>query len=445
MKRAQSLRFLMAAVLVGGLPGIGQAAMGDNATTFGLLPADMATAQSLSLFGDQVSTTWYNPASLTRGPEGELTGGLFHTEPSLEVESHGGTNAPTRRGKVLNDTRSQAQLIGMKKDLSDLTRYDHPVYFGFMAGIEQYGKDLMAFESKTAEEGQFFNYGRQPLFLALGGGTNLWRGIDAGLSLRLTLESDATMETRSDLAGNTEKEDIEVHAEPRITPVLGFNVRMGETFCSRTPCALDKLDMALVFRGESRSQTNVDANAVIPGTVPEPGLDLIIETLDSYQPPMASLAGKYQWGAANIGLTAEFQAWSELEDELEDDVVKDQANLKFDDIVIPRLGVEYKLNDHMTLRSGAAWEESPLKSRRSEEVNYMDNDRVVFGLGGSMEISEPPILAYPIRLDFGYQYHHLRDRDFTLSGTNQNGDPYEERVTAGGEVHAVSGSFTVKF
>lgn len=445
MKRAQPTRLLMAAVFACGLPGISQAAMSDNATTFGLLPADMATAQSFSLFSDQVSATWYNPASLTRGPEGELTGGMLHSEPTLEVESHGGTNAPTRRGDVLNDTRSQQVLIGMKKDLSDLTEFDHPIYFGFMAGVEKFGKDLMAFESKVADEGQFMRYNRQPLFLTLGGGTNIWRGVDIGASIRLTLEADAKMDTKSDLAGNTSEEDISVVAEPMITPVLGFNVRAGETFCSKTPCALDKLDLALSFRGESKSSTNVNANAVIPGTVPEPGLDLIIETIDSYQPPMASLGGKYQWGKANIAVSADFQAWSELDEELEKDTIKDQANLEFDDVVVPRVGLEYQLTDHLTLRTGAYYSESPLKSETSREVNYVDNDRAVVGLGGSMDIADPPILAYPLRLDFGYQYHHLMDRDFTLTGTNENGDPYEENVTAGGEVHAASVSFTVKF
>lgn len=445
-RRETQLMLFLVAILLGAFPALGRSAMSDNATTYGLLPADVATAQAFSLFADQVSATWYNPAALTRGPEGELTGALLHGQPSLEVESHGGKNAPSREGDVLNDTPTQSQVIGMKKDISDLTKFDHPIYFGFIAGIEKFGKDLMAFESKTAGEGQFFNYNRQPLFLALGGGTNLWRGIDAGLSLRITLESNATMETRSTLGGKTSKEDIDVSAEPVPVPVLGFNVAMGETFCSMTPCFLEKLDLALAFRGESKSQTNVDANAVIPGTVSEPGLDLIISTIDAYQPPMASLGGRYDLTEnIELALTTEFQAWSELEEELEKDVVKDQANLEFDDTVVPRLGATWRYNDHITVRSGVSYEESPLVSERSEEVNYMDNDRVVVGLGGSMEVADPPILAYPLRLDFGYQYHHLQDRDFTLSGTNQNGNPYEEDVTAGGDVHAVTGSFTLKF
>src|SRR5690554_3605168 len=72
------------------------ASMGNTATTFGILPTDIASAQGLSLFNSQVSATYYNPAFLVRDPRGELTAGLFHAEHELRVDSQGGFNAPTR-------------------------------------------------------------------------------------------------------------------------------------------------------------------------------------------------------------------------------------------------------------------------------------------------------------------------------------------------------------
>lgn len=243
------------AALIASMASVGtvaHAGMSNTATTFGILPSDIASAQSLSLFNNQVSATYYNPAYLARDTRGELTGGLFHAEPSLEVESHGGVNAPTRTGDVLDDTPSQQVLIGMKKDLSFLTKYDHPIMFGFMAGVEKFGKEMMAFQSGTSNEGQFFNYGRQPLFLNLGAGTNVWRGIDVGASIRVTLHADATMTTQSDLAGNTERENIEVAAEPVMVPILAVNMNAGETLCSRSPCWMDKLDAAIVYKGYAK-------------------------------------------------------------------------------------------------------------------------------------------------------------------------------------------------
>ena len=94
---------------------------------------------------------------------------------------------------------------------------------------------------------------------------------------------------------------------------------------------------------------------------------------------------------------------------------------------------------------GVAFQESPLESIRTEDVNYLDNDKVIFGLGSSLVIDNPPILAYPMRLDFGYQFQKLEERDFELT-TNRPGvaNPYEV-VTADGDVHVFSGAITVKF
>ncbi len=53
------------------------AAMGNTATTYGLLPTDVGTAQALSMFNTQASALYYNPAYLTQDPRGELTFGYF--------------------------------------------------------------------------------------------------------------------------------------------------------------------------------------------------------------------------------------------------------------------------------------------------------------------------------------------------------------------------------
>ena len=92
-----------------------QASMGNIGTTYGVMAADVATAQSLSMFNDQVSATYYNPAYLTKDPRGELTLGLLHAEQELRADG------PLRDGDVLADSPSQHVLIGMKTNLSSLT------------------------------------------------------------------------------------------------------------------------------------------------------------------------------------------------------------------------------------------------------------------------------------------------------------------------------------
>ncbi|EKF73121.1 aromatic hydrocarbon degradation membrane protein [Alcanivorax hongdengensis A-11-3] len=440
------------AVALGVAGSAAQASMGNIGTTYGVLPSDVASAQALSLFNPQVSATYYNPAYLTRDDRGELTMGLMHAEHELRVSSQGGAAPPVRNGDVLQDSPSQHVLLGMKTDLTSLTQYDHPLYLGFMLGVEKYGEEMLAFQSATSQEGQYFEYGRQPLFLNLGGATQLWRGLDAGASARITLQSTASLKATTDLAGNTRYEQLDVSAKPSIRPILGLNMDWGESFCPDGDCWYSGLETALAFRGYSNTSTTVDANTTIPGVISSPGLTLAVTTLDSYQPNIYSAGVLYGKQRFRVGASVEMQQWSDLEDEFRRDTIKDQAvtsdvgTLKFKDIVIPRVGAEYRINNTFMVTGGVAYSESPLESNASLDVNYLDTDKWIVGLGLTARYKNPKILAYPVRFDFAYQYQKLQPRKFDLYASNSPVYPQPfETVEADGDVHVFSGSITLKF
>lgn len=420
--------------------------MGNTPSDHGLLPHDVATAQALSIFNTQTSSVYYNPARLAGDELSELTGGIFHAEHELSARSLGGDAPRDRDGRVLDDTPSQQLLLGLKTDLSDLTTFGHPLYMGFMVGSEKHAQEMLAFNAETSEEGQFLRYGRQPLFLALGFGTQLWRGIDVGLAMRITLHSDASLFTRTDLAGNTENESLDVTARPVVRPIAGLNVNVGDTFCSVQDCWQDNLDIALAYRGYANTRVEVDAEAEIPGTVANPGLPLAIQAVDSFQPEIATLGIQYEFaGHTRVGLTAEYQVWERLEDKLERDTVRDQGNVRLDDVFIPRLGVAHDLTDSFTVKAGISREESPLGDDPTPDVNYLDNDRWVAGLGFSAVAHNLPFMAHPVHIDFGYQYQDLEERDFDLTSTDPADPQPYETVRTSGEVHVFTGSITLKF
>ena len=422
------------------------AGMGSTSARFGILPHDISTAQALSLFGDQSSMVFYNPAALAHDSKGELTGSFLHAAQELEADSLGGSAPLVRDGDVLDDTPAQQLLLGMKTNLTDITAYKHPLYLGFMVGTDKLAQELLAFSSETAEEGQFFRSGREPLFIALGFGTQLWRGIHIGATARITLESDASLVSTSDLNGETSNEQLNVSAAPVLRPIAGISVQMGDTFCTHEDCWLDRLDLALAWRGAAYTRVNAITRTEVPGTIAAPGLPLDVNAISSYQPRTAVAGVRYRIGKTFIGISAEFQQWSDLEKELAKDTIRDQANLRFDDIVIPRIGIEYHMNDSVRLKTGIGWEESPLQSGLSPDVNFLDNDRLIVGAGISLTAHELPkhlFMLSPIRLDFGYQFHALKERDFDLS---RSGEPTPfERVSAEGSVHAFAGSITMKF
>lgn len=422
------------------------ASMGNIATTYGLLPQDMATSQSFSLFSDQVSASYYNPASLALSERGELTFGFLQATPSLEVTSNGGANPPQRSGTVLESNQTETVLFGMKTNLTSLTKFKTPVYLALMAGVEKYGLEMLAFESNSSQEGQFMQYGQKPLFLSVSAAANIMPGFHLGAGVRVTLHAKANMVLESDLAGNTNSEELEVNAEPVFIPLIGAYFDVDTLLCGdATECLWQGLDLAISYRGESDTQTKVNANATIPGTIPDPGLPLVVSTLDAYQPMIISMGARYQltpnW---QLATTIEYQNWAELENKLKDDTIKDQANLKFSDAIVPRFGARYEYASNTHLLIGLSYEESVLDDGLSPDVNVFDNDRFILGAGVTHEYGDTKFLAFPLRIDAAYQYHHLVERDFVLSSDEVATSPYES-VTASGNAHVVSVSFSMMF
>lgn len=430
------------------------ATMGNLATTYGLLPTDIATAQALSMFNTQASAVYYNPAYLAKDSRGELTSGLMHADHSLKAKSLGGEAPLNRKNDTILNKPSQHVLLGMKTNLSSMSKMEHPLYFGVMLGVEEYGAEMMAFSSETSGQGQYLEYGRQPLFMNFGFGTKVWRGIDVGLSLRTTLHAKAELNASSELDGSTHHESMNVSATPSMKPIAGINIDWGETFCSSNDCWFSGLETAFSYRAKSNTHAVVDSNIIIEGMLPDPGMKLNILTLDSYQPDIISAGVSYSGERWQVAAVAEHQRWSDLEKELKKDTISspaleasgDREAVKFKDIVIPRLGGRYNLTEHFAVSGGVAYSKSPIDSRSSLDMNFLDGDKLIVGLGLTAEYPKTRFLAFPVRFDVGYQYQNVDKKEFDLYHTGyQGGAVSYETVEAHGDVHVFSGSMTLKF
>lgn len=416
-----------------------QASQGNIADTYGLMPLDVGSAQGFSMFNESVAATYYNPAYLTKDPRAELTGGMFHGAHELRA------SGADRNGDVLADSPTQQVLVGMKADIMALTDLEHPVYIGVMAGVEKFSRELLAFNAGTSSQGQFFQYDRQPLFLNIGGATQLWRGVSGGFATRLTLHNEASLTTTTDLAGNTRYEQLSVDAKPSIRSIFGASIDFGDTLCPESDCFADGFEMALAYRATSVARTKVSASTTIPGLIPKTDpLEFTISTYDSFQPSIMSVAFQYRADNWRMAVALEQQNWSDLEDEFAKDDVRDQANIQFRDILVPRIAGEYRVGA-MGFIAGLAWQESAIKSDSSLDVNYFDNEKIIAGLGFTMDFEKLGILAYPLQLGIGYQHHFLLERDFTISTSDIDAGNNGTVVTTDGDVDVLNGSITFKF
>lgn len=454
MNKQNILRATAAAFLF--LPAFSLAAMGTVATNFGLLPQDVATAQSLSLFSNQPSAVYYNPAYLARDRKGQVSAAYLFTEQDIRAKQWD-TPDNVVQDDVIEDSSNYNVLLGFKTDLSTMLKSDRAMVLGLMLGAERSGERLLSFDSQTSQTAQSFRYGQQSLFLSAGVGLNVVPGFDVGAAARITLAADATLNTEARIVENDdslEKEQLVLTAKPSIQPILSGNINWGEMICPKKDCWLTGLETAAAWRYESAVKTSIGGNAFLGGA---PALPLVLSTIDGYQPEIFTAGIHYNLYKARFGVTAEYQLWSGLEDNLSRDTVRDQANLRFKDVLIPRIGMEYRLNKEFSFLFGVSYEESPLESTESLDINFVDSDRLVFGAGFSYLIEKALFLSQPVRVDFAYQYHHLFDRDFRLSTTRNlsetnpancevNGREARcEDVTSSGGAHVVNASINLTF
>lgn len=432
------------------------ASMGNVGSNFGLMPNDVATTQALSMFSNQPSAVYYNPAYLARDRKGAVSAAFLLTEQQLTAQGTGKPD-PIVVDNVVEGDPNYNILLGFKTDLSKMLKDDRAIVLGFMLGAERTGTSLLAFDSSSSQTAQSLKYGKESLFLSLGTGLNIMPGFDVGASTRITLNAQAKLTSDAQVSGQTSFEGLQVSASPSIQPILSGNLHWGELLCPNDKyCWAKGLETAATWRYASDFSTGVDANAQVPNLISS--LPLVISTLDSYQPETFSAGIQYNLYKIRLGASADYQLWSGLNDKFKSDTVKDQALLKFKDVLIPRVGFEYRLDKEFSVLGGVSYEPSPLVSTESLDVNYVDNDKIVMGLGFSYLIEKPMFLSQPLRLDFGYQYHLLQDRDFNLTTTRnaKDGDcggrrtpdnkPMRcEGVTAGGDVHVLNAAVHLTF
>ncbi|SQD80391.1 conserved protein of unknown function, might belong to Aromatic hydrocarbon degradation membrane protein [Moritella yayanosii] len=117
----------------------------------------------------------------------------------------------------------------------------------------------------------------------------------------------------------------------------------------------------------------------------------------------------------SFAISAEQQKWSDLNDLMLNDTVKDQASVGFEDIIIPRVGIELNFNDTIKLMAGAGF-------------SY-------FHKGTGLSV-------YPWQIDLAYQLQVLNPTDHIISHQDSENN---SSVELEGTVSTISLSFTTKF
>ena len=352
------------------------AGSGNIPSTFGILPAEMGSAQTEALFGSGISAAYYNPAGLASDGENHLTLSYVHARPALQIESDAflayalnsnpGDAQPRYRAGIDTKTdQNNTALVGFKFSLSDAFEGDRQISFGLAMGIEERGKSLLTVTDQTNETGQYMRYGKKPLFLSAGLGFEIFDGFTLGAGALVTVGAKAPVELRTTLNGITSREKIVVQGDTKTSPLASVMFRPGDFFCPAPPprklreqerevekdkgdkdgdkkddkksaskneknapdeagageevtrgprCFSDRFAFTMFYRGESYFSLDLNAKAqVFLQGSQLTSVPLVVGAVDAYVPTQYGFGIKYTTPSQfSISLAVEYQKWSGL-------------------------------------------------------------------------------------------------------------------------------------
>lgn len=427
------------------------AGIGGAAINFGLGPVSAGTAMSLSPFLADPMAVYYNPASLAGAKANELSLIGHRADSELKVRSISGNELPAHGENRVSDAYSELAVLGVNLPVNFVGSKKPEYFFGFNLGVDNYGRNFLPFNDSTSTEGQFLRYQSEPLYIGLGvAKSDVIKGVDIGVGSRITLNATASLDATSDLAGNTDSESVTMKAAPKFSINFGVNADVEKMLCNSSECKLplfDSTSIAGFWRDESYWGVGVKANLVVPGLIPEPGLNVKLNTIDSYQPEVIGVSIKKTFNKKiQTVLTLEEQKWSKLNSLYSNDTVRDQAELEFKDVYIPRLGFYYSATEVVSIFAGMSFEKSPLTGKQSPDVNAFDSDKMVYGVGTNISLNDAIGAGKSVQFALALQYQKLKEREFELINVNSPmyPNPYET-VKIDGDALTLSASVTATF
>jgi long-chain fatty acid transport protein len=200
---------------------------------------------------------------------------------------------------------------------------------------------------------------------------------------------------------------------------MGLYCDLGKIFST-----MKGLDVGLSYRMESKLDIDpFDTIAVVEtGGIP---LNLQLAIFDYYQPDSFTAGVSYKLGdKVVLSVDIEVQTWSEYE-------VSSRYALNFgdilpdlDDIVIPKIGVQYQNSDSTEFFFGYYFQPSFIPDDAVKGVvNWIDNDKHVLSIGMSHKTGKMGGFQNPMEISVGYQLQYLDERDIEkTSPTSMNPD-----------------------
>ncbi|MBU0993904.1 MAG: hypothetical protein KJ737_15525 [Proteobacteria bacterium] len=418
--------------------GVSASNYGD---TFGASPKGMSLGNAMCARADDWSSVYYNMAGL--GRTRHLKNGINQVSLSyqgnmpkfdINIERYDSSgNELTTNGA--DDLEGGTFVLGVALDaglLFNLPSIISSARLGIGLGAND---DLTAVTINDVDPRThtFLRYGRdcQRLVVLTGVGIGLMDdlvGIGVGVHSAFggegsVLLQDIGLETDEQRPRGQAKMDMTI--EPNI--LFGSYLDLGKLIKR-----VDGLYVGFSYRGESILEIYPFSTIgqVELGNVP---LNMTLALTDYYQPEMFTIGTAFYTGLITLSFDLEYQRWSGFRLSKPMAAVFSDEPVDFDDIWIPRIGLEVNACGQMSFLMGYYYQASFVPDKAVDgAMNFLDNDKHVCSLGISMALPSLSIMKGHTELNLGYQLQYLVERDVTKNSP----DSYNPEYSYDGMCHS---------
>jgi len=398
--------------------------------TFGASARGMALGNSMAAISEGWASLYYNPAALALSENVEFSIGLFSANPKKTGELTVGAEEELRRPRGLENITGPA--FGLVVPIQRLTPKRLPMPWAIGVGVfvpRQALSTTMVIKPYPFDV--IFQERNETLALHFGISTRITSAVYLGLGLV------SQVRTPVDLSF-TAIEALGLESKTRFsTPSLlgGILVRPSE-----------RLRLGLVYRQECELESTWRVHSRI--SLPDPIPPVVQQGTIQWTYVSGFVPENVAFGAAytiteRLRISGEltWYHWSAYEGPY-----KSIPGDIFTNIVVPRIGVMYRITRKLEARAGFYYEPTPVPKQSTGAAYPIGNDRFVPSVGIGYTFRAPwGILAKPLTVDAYFQYHILKREDSRYRPINSDLQILRMDMTSSGSVYNLGVELTFKF
>ena len=403
--------------------------------TFGANARGMALGNAMAAISKGWGSLYYNPAALALSEDIEFSVGVFSANPSIQTDYAQGPDQDLaqfpRRPPSLDTLTGPA--FGLVLPIQRMTpkRLPMPWAIGFGVFLPRQALVTTRVIDQTFPFDVVFQERNASLAFHFGISTRITSAVYLGVGLVSQFVTPANVQL-------TETADSPVELTARLgAPALLAGVLVRP---------IEKLRIGLVYRQESKIESRW--NALVQTRITFPGTEFSLyqqNTLErnyvsGFNPENLSFGAAYRI-TERWRITGEvtWNRWSSYSGPL-----GDPLEPTFNNTLVPRIGVIYRITRKLRVRGGFYYEPTPV-TNQATGFYPIGNDRFVPSIGAGYTFDAPwGILAKPVTVDGFFQYHFLKSESWNRAVPT---NPFTRNpdLTSSGSVYNLGVELTFRF